>query len=141
VSLALTNLAPVFQPLAGRIWAKANALGLDLVLVSTRRDPDEQARLWAIGRTRNPDGTWRLDDDARTEVVTRAPPGSSPHEFGLAMDVVPRVLLTRRGWAPDSALWDTLGRVVRAAGAEWGGDFKGFADRPHIQMPRWRDHK
>ena len=31
--------------------------------------------------------------------------------------------------------WEVFGEVVRAHGLNWGGDFKGFSDRPHVEVP------
>lgn len=31
-----------------------------------------------------------------------------------------------------------VGKAAKALGYEWGGDFPGFFDGPHIQVPEWR---
>ncbi len=66
-------------------------------------------------------------------------PLSSYHVWGLAVDFV----FIRNGnwtWEPtgnfgeDRALWERLGTIIKAAGFEWGGDWKRF-DGPHAQLP------
>ena len=38
----------------------------------------------------------------------------------------------------ESPLYDELGALARkVTGAEWGGDWTGFKDKPHIQMRRF----
>jgi peptidoglycan L-alanyl-D-glutamate endopeptidase CwlK len=80
----------------------------------------EQARLYAQGRT------------APGAIVTKAQPGSSWHNFGLAFDVAPLVN-GRPAWPNDEALWDLIGRYGKAAGLDWGGDFLTIKDRPHFE--------
>ncbi len=64
--------------------------------------------------------------------MTKAPPGSSWHEFGLAFDVA--VLVDGKAtWPNDRGLWEEIGELGEALGLEWGGRFKTILDLPHFQ--------
>lgn len=102
----------------------------------TMRTFEEQAALYAQGRTRLYDASGR-----RLGIVTQARPGMSLHNYGLAFDIV---LLTNNG---KSASWDTVtdfdgdGKsdwmecvaIAKKHGWSWGGDFKSFKDMPHFE--------
>jgi peptidoglycan LD-endopeptidase CwlK len=95
--------------------------GVDLLIYCTLRPNEEQATLYAQGRT------------ALGKIVTNARPGQSAHnpqEDGkaLAYDCVP----LRQGkpvWGTsskeDSALWGIVGRCGEAAGLSWSGRWSG----------------
>ena len=67
--------------------------------------------------------------------MTKAPPGRSYHNYGLAYDVVP----LRNGKAvwgttgADGELWLRVGLLGEAVGLEWAGRWKRFKDFPHFQ--------
>lgn len=73
-------------------------------------------------------------------VVTRARPGQSYHNYGLAAD------FCFRGSDPflekhpqGMAIWKSFGRLAQAHGLVWGGD---FSDMPHVQLTygfHWRE--
>lgn len=114
------------------------------------RSLDEQAALYAKGRT------------APGSKVTNAKPGQSAHNFNppavgdgaLACDLildVNRVKVRRTEWKgrlyPDAwddasvsarPIWIALGVAAREQGLVWGGDWKGFVDKPHVELPDWR---
>lgn len=59
---------------------------------------------------------------------------TSMHIAGLACDIVP-VINGKLDWDVPEGLWEMLGRAARAHELEWGGDWKSFVDRPHVQLP------
>lgn len=132
-SRSLTDLHPAMQAQAALVLEKAHEAGVDLLVTCTRRSLDEQARLYAQGRT------------TPGPIVTRAKPGESAHNVGLAMDCVPM----RDGkpvWGTklksDRDLWAAYGAAVRAAGLVWGGDWRGgLVDLPHAEFPDWRNNR
>lgn len=89
----------------------------------------EQNALYAQGRTR------------QGKIVTNARGGQSVHNYGLAFDFC---LIVNNGkyasWdylrdfdgdrVPD---WMEFVNLFKGAGYEWGGDWKSFKDRPHLQ--------
>jgi len=62
--------------------------------------------------------------------VTNAKCGESYHNYGLAFDVVFR----ETGYNAPEADWQLLGTIGKALGLNWGGDWKGFVDRPHFEV-------
>lgn len=131
-SRSLTDLHPAMQAQAALVLEKAAEAGVSLLVTCTRRSLEEQAELYAQGRT------------APGRIVTKAKPGESAHNFGLAMDCVP-MRAGKPVWgtklAADRALWDAYGTAVRAAGLEWGGDWRGLIDLPHCQLANWKDYR
>lgn len=124
MSRKLEDLEPDMQ-------AKANALlsvcwneGILLMVTQTRRTYEEQAALYAKGRT------------APGPAVTNAPPGYSWHNFGRAFDVAEKDKtpydLGQPGPRDDDALWEKIGSIGESLGLIWGGRWK-WPDRPHFE--------
>ncbi|AFC22836.1 transglycosylase SLT domain-containing protein [Saprospira grandis] len=63
--------------------------------------------------------------------VTKAQGGQSYHNYGLAIDVVE----IKNGQVIWNCDWPKIAAVGKRFGFEWGGDWKGFVDKPHFQMP------
>lgn len=97
-----------------------NVLGITILYTYSYRSNDEQANLYASGRTR------------AGRIVTNARPGYSYHNYGLALDFVP-IVDGKAAWNRID-LFDKIGKVAKAYGFEWGGNFKSPVDKPHIQM-------
>ena len=100
--------------------------GLDVLIYCTMRTDDEQAALYAQGRT------------APGPVVTNARPGASLHNpqrdgKAWAFDAVP-LKHGKAQWADDAAL-NAMGRAGEAAGLEWAGRWRGkLRERVHFQI-------
>lgn len=103
--------------------------GIVLLVTCTLRTPEDQAALYAQGRT------------APGRIVTWAKPGQSLHEQrpgetgARALDVVP-MRLGKPVWGTrgaDGELWARVGALGEAAGLEWGGRFR-KRDFPHFQF-------
>lgn len=110
-------LHPAIRVAAARVIRTAFADGLALRVTSGLRTLDEQARLYAIGRS------------APGAKVTNARPGQSYHNFGLAFDVVAMDGAGAPVWTCD---WDRIGRIGKSFGFAWGGDWR-YPDRPHFE--------
>lgn len=121
------NLHPDFRTKLVVFEAELLKRNIRAVPVHGFRSLEEQAALYAKGRT------------AKGPRVTNAKPGQSAHNYGLAMDYVPFV--GRRTYNVKPLWWVKFGMAARAAGLEWGGSWKRFIDRPHVQMPNWRQYK
>lgn len=73
---------------------------------------------------------------------TRARAGQSPHQYGLAVDIVHSV----KGWDMDRKAWALCAHVGRELATqygfkmEWGGDWK-FYDPAHWQLIDWKNQK
>ena len=94
--------------------------GIRVKLVCGYRSIAEQNRLYALGRTKP------------GRVVTKARGGCSWHNFGLAADYA----FVSGGQLTWDGPWKIFGRIARECGLEWGGDWKKFPDRPHVQWRR-----
>lgn len=128
-SRKLTDLHPLMQPLVVDTLARAEMVGIDLLVTCTYRSDEEQARLYAQGRTK------------AGRVVTNAKPGQSMHNFrsggnpaSLAVDVVP-MRAGKPVWAAGDPIWAEVGLLGEAAGLEWAGRWKRFRELPHFQHP------
>jgi peptidoglycan L-alanyl-D-glutamate endopeptidase CwlK len=113
--------------------ARCAVLGIVIVLTQTYRTPEEQAALYAKGRT------------APGRIVTHAPPGYSWHQTRRAYDVAIKEFpgdLTPKDWYDGP--WGHIGEVGEACGMDWGGRWK-RPDRPHFEhhggktLAQWRE--
>lgn len=76
-------------------------------------------------------GRERQEDGVRRG-VSRAHYLQSYHNYGLAADFVGWV---NGSWTWDNSLpWDEVGRHAAMEGLNWGGNWSGFVDRPHVQF-------
>jgi len=124
----------------GRFRQKATAVVDDLdghdkkpLVTSTVRSNKAQGDLYAIGRRGVP--------GERT--VTNAKSGRSPHELGVAADIVP-LIKGKPSWDmtnPEVVLFFTLlGRSAKAHELTWGGTWK-RKDWAHVQAKDWKTLK
>lgn len=127
-SQQIATLHPDVRDVALAFLNAAAAAGLDPRFMEGHRSNERQAELYAQGRT------------APGNIVTKAGPGQSNHNYGVAFDVVPGALVGQPNWAPESPLWGQLGELGGQHGLEWGGNWK-FVDKPHFQLAgaNWRD--
>lgn len=119
-SRKLEDLLPQVRSRVEAFLKAADDAGIDLLVTSTYRDNASQDALYAQGRT------------APGRIVTNAKAGQSYHNFRCAVDVVP----VRNGkpvWDSKDPVWQTVGRLGKAAGLEWAGDWKRFKEFPHFQ--------
>lgn len=125
-SRSLDDLRSDVRPLVDTFLASCEAAGVDVLVTCTLRSNDEQAKLYAQGRT------------APGHIVTNAPAGRSAHNFGLAIDVVP-VVNGKPDWNGKDPVWQQIGQLGVAAGLQWAGTpgFP-FPEEPHFQHPIWR---
>ena len=124
MSRRLEDLVPAVQQRAQALVKAAKDAGIDLLITSTYRSNDEQAALYAQGRTKP------------GAIVTNARPGDSYHNWRCALDVVP----LRNGkpvWGtsgPDGDLWRKIGEMGEAVGLEWAGRWTGkLREMAHFQ--------
>jgi len=125
-SRSLDDLRPEIRPMVDVFLASCLAAGIDVLVTCTLRSRDEQAALYAQGRS------------APGHTVTDAPAGRSAHNFGLALDVVPMVN-GKPDWRGGDPVWKQIGQLGEAAGLQWAGapGFP-FPEEPHFQHPTWR---
>ena len=98
---------------------------IKICISQTLRTFKDQENLYAQGRTQG------------GRVVTNAMPGDSFHNYGLAADIAFVGIdpyLEKKSKSEQDFYWMEVGRIAKINGLEWGGDFKSFKDRPHMQM-------
>ena len=101
--------------------------GLSIRITHTLRTMDEQRHLYAQGRT------------FAGAVVTNAPPGESPHNWGMAFDICfEGKTLDECYPAASDPRWAQVAGIGEALGLAWGGRWKSLKDLPHFERPDWR---
>lgn len=123
------GLNPVVREMGKQLVKLAHAQGVPVCITQAYRSKAEQDALYAQGRTK------------AGKVVTNAPGGYSNHNYGLAIDFA---LYTPSGkevtWSESAdydrdgeADWKEVVRIAKKLGFEWGGDWRGFRDAPHLE--------
>jgi peptidoglycan L-alanyl-D-glutamate endopeptidase CwlK len=136
----LRSLRPEFQGPARALLSRVSTAlgpGVECIVTCTQRPREEQAALYALGRTKiGP----KPHDMARCAFcasrlghrVTNAKPGSTYHEYGLALDV----MLFRFGKGIEAITdpaWVAFGKLVDEAELCWGGHWT-QRDGPHVEQ-------
>jgi peptidoglycan L-alanyl-D-glutamate endopeptidase CwlK len=119
------RLDKVHPELANRVRTLINNLaerGMQVEVVQGFRTFAEQQALFEQGRSRP------------GPVVTRARAGQSNHNYGLAVDLCP-FTDGQPNWNAPLSSWTSIGTEAEKLGLEWGGDWKKFVDKPHVQLP------
>jgi len=113
-----------FEPFLQEVEIAMAEQGVTVEVISGLRSWAAQAALFAQGRTKP------------GKIVTKARPGSSWHNFGLAIDLG----LFRAGVYLDASqpsladkLYTQIGKIALKHGIEWAGTWKSFTETPHFQ--------
>jgi len=124
-----TELNPVVSERSNQLIQQAAKKGIEVVITDGFRSAADQDKLYEQGRTTG------------GNIVTNAKGGESYHNFGLAIDFA---LETPSGdviWDREYdrnengvADWTEVVQMAKALGFDWGGDWKGFKDYPHLEM-------
>ena len=128
------RLAQVHPLLATKIRTMATMLEQENIVFRVTqglRTWSEQDALWQKGR----DADGNVAD--RAMVVTNAKGGSSWHNFGLAVDVVPSddsLGAFQADWNVAHPAWKRLVSVGTSLGLAAGADWRTFPDWPHFQL-------
>ena len=118
---AVHELLPTVQVAANEALAECKRLGIDTLVTCTYRTGEEQAELYAQGRTKP------------GKIVTRAKPGQSFHQYRVALDVYV-VEAGKIDWSGTSPKWRKMADIFISQGFEWSGAWKRFKELPHFQM-------
>jgi peptidoglycan LD-endopeptidase CwlK len=94
--------------------------GVKLRINEGYRSVAEQDKYYAQGRT------------APGNIITNAQGGQSYHNYGKAVDVV---IMTNGQPDWSKQITPDVAAYGKQQGFEWGGDWRGFKDYPHFQMP------
>ena len=120
MSRDISLLHPELREICRRFLAECAAQGLKAAVADGFRIKAEQDALYAQGRT------------APGSIVTNARYPMSAHNWGLAFDIYRN---DGKGAYNNSDGWfERCGRVGKAMGLFWGGDFASISDRPHFEL-------
>ena len=128
----IETLEPIFGVKIANLVIRMNGItGRDWRVVQGRRTIAEQNSLYAQGRT------------SPGKVVTKAPGGSSAHNFGLAADLAP---MKSDGsdidWGASRDLFQKLADTAQNEfGLVAGFYFHSLFDPDHIESPDWKDEQ
>jgi len=163
MSRKLSDLQAPFREQAIAFTRVCNEEGLQVLIYCTKRELEEQARLYRSGRSlakietkaaslgekyHRPDLAQILLNAApqkSKKIVTWSGPGQSLHNYAYAFDGCPirdgkPVWGTRK--SDDLSLWMHYGDIANRLGLTWAGDWsKEKREFPHVQQPNvnWRD--
>lgn len=115
-----TLLHPELQEIVQQFEAKCKAAGLNVLVTETFRTKAEQDALYAKGRT------------APGNIVTNCRYPNSPHCWGVAFDFCRNV--RGREYDDSDGFFKKCGEIGKSLGLFWGGDFRSFVDKPHLEM-------
>ena len=119
IATLLLKVQPTFANLLIELKKHFQEKGLECKYISGTRTYEEQAAIYAKGRT------------APGPKVSNARPGFSNHNFGIAVDV--GLFLPDGRYLGDTPFYRDIGKIVKEFPTlEWGGNWK-FIDEPHIQ--------
>jgi peptidoglycan L-alanyl-D-glutamate endopeptidase CwlK len=132
----LDGLHPYVKEKTEQLLKNANSRlkNYKMIITQAYRSTEEQNKLYAKGRTVAPIG--------KKYIVTNAKGGTSMHNFGLAIDFALVDPTGKKVVWDDKTDFDRDGQVdwmevvaeAKKLGFAWGGDFKTFVDKPHLQM-------
>jgi peptidoglycan LD-endopeptidase CwlK len=116
----LEDLLPVVKDMAEQLIEACKAAGVDLIIVSTYRDLEAQAEIYAKGRS------------TPGPIRTNAKPGESLHNWRVAIDFCP-LEFGKAAW-DDMAAFERVGELAETIGFEWAGRWTGrLREEGHIQ--------
>lgn len=122
----LKDLLPDVEQQVRAFISQCETRGIQILVTSTYRDEESQAKLYAQGRT------------LPGSIVTNAKPGESFHQYCVAFDCVPlvqgkplwTVYDTNDKLLPE---WEVLKEVAARVGLEWAGSWLHFKEYCHFQ--------
>ncbi len=118
----LQKLHPALVAALRRTVADLAVQGIAVEIVQGLRTFEEQDALYAKGRTQP------------GQIVTQARGGESNHNYGLAADLCPYTA-GKPDWNAPITVWAAIGAAAAAHGLSWGGAWKKFIDKPHVELP------
>ena len=114
-----------FEPFLVEVEKVMEAKGVTVEVISGLRSWAAQSALFAQGRTKP------------GRIVTKARPGSSWHNYGLAIDLG---LFMNGNYIDETmpkvadGLYAEIGKIAATHGIEWAGNWKSFKETPHFQV-------
>ncbi|WP_342388583.1 M15 family metallopeptidase [Salinicoccus bachuensis] len=122
------EIHPEVEEKAETLVEKAKEEDIDIKITDDFRSIKEQDGLFNKGRT------------FPGQIVTNAKGGESYHNYGLAIDYALEVdgkVIWDVGYDGNdngASDWFEVADIAKDLGFEWGGDWDGFKDYPHLEM-------
>ena len=119
-----SKVQQVFKNWIAECQIMAAAHGYEYKAISGNRTWDEQAKIYAQGRT------------SPGKIVTKAKPGYSNHNYGIAVDMgvfKDGKYLDGLKPAEAEAFHKKAAIIAEKYNIEWGGSWKSFKDYPHFE--------
>ena len=129
VMRGIDKLHPELQICVNKFLVECKKQGLNVLVTETLRTLEEQEALYAQGRTKP------------GNIVTNARGYQSPHAWGIAFDFCKNV--KGKEYDNTDGFFDKVGRIAETMFDNteydlfWGGDFKSFVDKPHVEMKKY----
>ena len=129
VMRGIDKLHPELQVCVNKFLEECKKQNLNVLVTETLRTKEEQEALYAKGRTEP------------GKIVTNCQGYQSPHAWGVAFDFC----RNKKGWEYDNTdgFFDKVGRIAETMFDNteydlfWGGDFRTFVDKPHVEMKKY----
>jgi peptidoglycan L-alanyl-D-glutamate endopeptidase CwlK len=128
-------LYPPFLKKIEELISNCQKLGMDYWVTSGVRTWAEQADIYAQGRTK-PCPSCVKTNSKCAHIISKAPPGYSAHNYGIAVDFAFDLDINKIGLQPswDKSKYKALADEAKKLGLESGYFWK-FQDVPHVQLP------
>lgn len=107
------GLLPRVHDAAEKLVSYAENIGMPIRITEGYRSPERQNELYK-----------------QKPKVTNAKAWESMHQYRIAFDIVFR----KEGYNATNKQWEALVEGAKKLDLEWGGDWKGFIDKPHFQL-------
>ncbi|MFC8563874.1 peptidoglycan-binding protein [Peribacillus frigoritolerans] len=128
-----SGIHPVVKESALEMVKRAYQEGIFVQISAGYRSMEEQAKLYGQGRLGYIYDGKNYSDLSKPR-VTKAMPGQSYHNYGLAIDYFIVSDDGKNGiWTVD-AKWRRVAAIGKSLGFAWGGDWTSFKDYPHLDM-------
>ena len=129
VMRGIDKLHPELQVCVNKFLEECEKQGLNVLITETLRTLEEQEALYAQGRTKP------------GNIVTNARGYQSPHAWGVAFDFCRNE--KGREYDNSDGFFEFVGEIAKTIFDNteydlfWGGDFKSFVDKPHVEMIKY----
>jgi peptidoglycan L-alanyl-D-glutamate endopeptidase CwlK len=120
MSRDIGQLHPLLRWIVPEIIERCAAAGLPVLVTDGFRSQAEQDALYAKGRT------------APGRIVTQVRWPNSAHCWGVAFDFCRNI--KGREYDDSDNFFGRVAAIAKPYGLDWGGDWRTFKDRPHLQL-------
>lgn len=123
MSRDIQRLHPKLRSMIPLILAECSQQGLNVLITDCCRSEAEQNALYDQGRTKP------------GSIVTNVRYPNSAHCWGVAFDFCRNV--KGREYDNSDCFFTRVAVIAKRHGLEWGGEWKNFVDRPHLQLKEY----